>query len=39
VQGVEVHDRGAPPIVHWTHHDPAHRHQDGSITLGGRIYA
>jgi hypothetical protein len=39
IQGEEVHDAGAPPIVHWTHHDPAHRHPDGSITLRGRVYA
>ena len=39
VQGELVHDRGRPPIVHWTHHDPRGRHPDGFITLGGRIYA
>lgn len=40
VQGEEVHDRGAAlPIVHWTHHDPAHVHEDGFIALHGRVYA
>ena len=38
VQGELVHDRGQPPIVHWTHHDPAHRHADGWIAFGGRVY-
>ena len=39
VQGEEVHDRGRPTIVHWTHHDPSHRHVDGFIVLNGRVYA
>jgi hypothetical protein len=39
VQGEEVHDRGEPTVVHWTHHDPEHHHPDGSITFQGRIYA
>ena len=39
VQGELVHDRGRPPIVHWTHHDPHGRHPDGFISLGGRVYA
>jgi len=39
VQGELVHDRGRPPLVHWTHHDPRGRHPDGFIALGGRLYA
>jgi hypothetical protein len=39
VQGELVHDRGKPPIVHWTHRDPGRRHIDGFVELGGRIYA
>ncbi len=39
VQGELVHDRGKPPIVHWTHHDPGRRHEDGFVMLGGRVYA
>jgi len=39
VKGELVHDRGQPPIVHFTHHDPWHTHEDGSITLDGRVYA
>ena len=40
VRGELVHDRktGAP-LVHWTHHDPAHRHLDGFIDFAGRRYA
>jgi len=37
--GEMVHDRGRPPVVHWTHHDPRHHHSDGFIRLAGRIYA
>jgi hypothetical protein len=39
VQGDLVHARGQPPIVHWTHHDPGHRHPDGYVELGGHLYA
>jgi hypothetical protein len=39
VCGEMVHDRGRPPIVHWTHHDPSHRHADGFIRLRGKLYA
>lgn len=27
------------PLVHWTHHDPQHTHEDGYIEVGGRRYA
>lgn len=39
VQGDLVDRSAKVPIVHWTHHDPGHRHADGFIELGGRVYA
>ncbi len=38
-RGEMVHDPGKPPILHWTHHDPAHRHPDGFIRFQGKVYA
>lgn len=39
VQGELVARASHGPLVHWTHHDPAHRHPDGFIALRGRVYA
>ncbi len=39
VAGELVHDPGRLPVLHWTHHDPAHLHRDGFIRLHGRLYA
>ena len=39
VKGELVHDRGQPPIVHFTHHDPWGTHEGGFVEAGGRVYA
>jgi len=39
VRGVLVPEARRGPLVHWTHHDPSHRHPDGFIELRGRVYA
>jgi hypothetical protein len=39
VQGELIRTHGGLPMVHWTHHDPGHRHADGFVTLDGRVYA
>ena len=39
VQGELVPKSTHGPLVHWTHHDPHHRHADGFIVLRGRVYA
>ncbi|MGA8534526.1 MAG: DUF3465 domain-containing protein [Candidatus Tumulicola sp.] len=39
VCGEMVHDRGRPPVVHWTHHDPRKHHPDGFIRLHDRVYS
>jgi len=39
VKGEMVHDPDNVPVVHWTHRDPAGRHEDGFIRFQGRVYA
>lgn len=39
VQGELVPQTRYGPLVHWTHHDPDHHHQDGFIDLHGKQYA
>ena len=37
VKGVlEVDPSG--PVIHWTHHDPAFRHEAGFVMLDGKVY-
>lgn len=38
VRGELVDTDRAIPVVHWTHHDPRHRHPDGWIDHDGRRY-
>ncbi len=39
VRGEYVPHSQHGPLVHWTHHDPTHRHADGFIQLHGQVYA
>jgi hypothetical protein len=39
ILGELVPDTSHGPLVHWTHHDPAHVHPDGYIDFNGRRYA
>ena len=39
ILGELVPETNHGPLVHWTHHDPAHVHPDGYIELNGRRYA
>lgn len=39
IRGEMVHDRAKPPVVHWTHHDPAQHRLGGFIRLHGKLYA
>ena len=37
VKGVLESDTGGP-VIHWTHHDPANRHEAGFVMLDGKLY-
>lgn len=42
--GVTLHGELVPhgshgPLIHWTHHDPGGRHEDGWVMDGGQRYA
>ncbi len=39
VRGEYVPHSPHGPLVHWTHHDPAHRHAGGFIRFHGQVYA
>jgi hypothetical protein len=39
IRGELVRTSSGRPLVHWTHHDPRHRHPDGYILFDGRTYA
>jgi hypothetical protein len=39
ILGELVPETSHGPLVHWTHHDPAHVHADGYIDFNGRRYA
>jgi hypothetical protein len=39
VRGELVPNASHGPLVHWTHHDPAHVHAEGYIDFNGRRYA
>jgi hypothetical protein len=39
ILGELVPETSHGPLVHWTHHDPAHVHPDGYIDFNGRRYA